>query len=807
MINRADWLKIKDLCSTLPWCQDMPEDLGPAVMQFLWDQENFMRRWSQRWFENFQFIYGNNNIRWSRRYDFAVDVDILRRDVSVNQRASTNLSRTILEALTSFLYATIPDWEAESADQSSLKGKRFAKVTEKLLQAYMDRLCMDKEFLVGASIGVAYGQVVAEIGWNPAAGQMMEIPQWRKIKAPVFSDMLATNGMTGGLLEIPTPALDSVSKPLFEDRWEPVTDGSGRHVIQRVAAGDVYVKMRTPFEYRRQIGTYGMHKTRFVQTVDLIDYDEWIETYGSMDGKTRYYKDVLPKITEGQIRNFAMRHFMRLQFTTPPTISESSSGRRTETSFKGSLFKNKVLVINHYDRPVTGLWDRGRRLVIANGVCSHVTTPQYTTNKLDGWHPLCEFQWTNLAPMSIATGPMDSVTAKNRELNIADSLIATALRRNMGSQQLVKIGSGFDPNRQSGEPGQSHLVNDLDGVRYLHDDQPIPPAVPTIRESLKADVYETTGAGDALRGERSPNVSAAYAFKQLEEREQRRLSPARRGFEAFAAGIGEKITSCVRQNVLKLDDKVMGWMIRHGAGEFTPQDVVSFLSNPVDFGVDISVKPSSMVIKSKATRQANLLELAKGPLQQRLAQDARVLDKFCEEFDAESLRDLSSCHRDRATRENEVFLDLMRMGPDTEGIKLPIVLLEDDDNIHMQYHDEFFVQHSEQILTNEWLLQIYMLHREHHRLQLQEKEGQLMPGASQEVPAMMAQARQQGAPQPQTVFQDSVQRSMKAQMAPAAKPGSAPQSPKTPVGPGQNKQPDANAPSQNTPQGQSGGQA
>ena len=815
MISRSDWLRIKSSCPDLPWCQDEAEHLGPSVMNFLWDQESFIRSWARRWFENFQFIYGNNSIKWSKKYDFAVNTDTLRRNVSMNQKASTNLSRTIHEALTSYLYATIPDWEAESSDQSSLKGKRFAKITEKLLTAYMSRLCMDKEFLVAASMGVCYGQMAGEVGWNPSGGQLMDVPRWKKIKAPVFSDMLANCQMTGGLIEIPTSSLGSDGQPLFEDRWEAVTDGTGKQIIDRIAAGDAYVKMRTPFEYRRQIGTYGMHKTRFVETVDLIDFDEWMETYGTMDGKTKFFQQVEPQLNEGAIRDFALRHFMRLQFTVPPTLNDN--GREAGAQFKRSLFKNKVLVVNHYDRPLPGLWDRGRRLVLANGQCTHITAPQYTTNKLDGWHPLVEFQWSNLAPMSIATGPMDSVTAKNRELNIADSLIATAMRRNCGSQQLVKIGSGFDPNQQSGEPGQSHLVNDLEGVRYLHDDQPIAPAVPTIRDSLKSDVYETTGAGDALRGERPPNVSAGYAFQQLDEREQRRLSPARRGFESFAGGLGEKLSSCVRQNVIKLDDRIMGWMIRHGSGEFTPQDVISFLSNPMDYGVDINVKPSSMVISSKATRQANYLELAKGPLQQRLSQDAGVLDEFCKEFDAQSLRDRSACQRDCATRENEVFSDLMRMGPNTEGIKLPVVILEDDDNIHMSYHAEFFVQHKEQIVTNQWLLQTLLLHTEHHRIQLEEKMGQMLQGASQQVPEMEAQARTQAAPQPQAIFHNTMQRQQqnmdaqqqaqgqKPKMAPSAKPGSQPQGAKKPTAPGQAKQPVAGTPSQNTPQGQSAG--
>ena len=69
-----------------------------------------------------------------------------------------------------------------------------------------------------------------------------------------------------------------------------------------------------------------------------------------------------------------------------------------------------------------------------------------------------------------------------------------------------------------------------------------------------------------------------------------------------------------------------------------------------------------MIEQSKATLQANMLELAKGPAQQRLGQDAKVLDTFLKYFDADPLRDDSATHRDRANRENEVFLDMARLG-------------------------------------------------------------------------------------------------------------------------------------------------
>ena len=48
----------------------------------------------------------------------------------------------------------------------------------------------------------------------------------------------------------------------------------------------------------------------------------------------------------------------------------------------------------------------------------------------------------------------------------------------------------------------AYTVNDIMGARWLHDDMPIPPAMPQIRQQHKDDIYEVSGAGDALRAVR-----------------------------------------------------------------------------------------------------------------------------------------------------------------------------------------------------------------------------------------------------------------------------------------------------------------
>lgn len=793
MTAKEDVDKAKRLSPEQPWNSTEISDIGPTIMKWMEDHEQFYKRWAEVWFNNFQFIYGNQSVRWSRKFGYVSSdnfSDFLPRLPALNQRAQTNLARIVLEALSSMIYANLPEWDVEASDESSVKGKRMRRIVQKILDAYMIRLCGDIEIGNAARIFTAFGQFCFKIDWNPTGGHQMEIPKWQKNRAPVMTDFMAPNQATMGMLDIPTQALNSDGQPLFEDRWEPVLDAMGKQIIDKAFAGDVRMRTLTPFQYKRMIDSTGMHDTRAVEEIRLLDFDQYLDEYGNTPGRTRYYDSIQPVYSNPAVYRLAVRHFMRMQFTTPPIMNETMG--RPENVYKSSLFKNKVLVVEHYDAPHPIKWPLGRKVIVCNGEATHVTVPQYNTGKMDGWHPYVEGQWLTVSPSSMAIGPLNDVVQKNRELNVADSLIATALRRNMGSQLLVTPGKGFDPQRFTGEPGMIHEVLDVYGARWLHDDMPLPAVLPQLRQSYKDDVFDVSGAGDALRGDRSPGAPSGYAQRIIEEREERRLSPARKIFEKTVSGAGEKLICCLKTNVIELDKSVMGYMMRAAAGEFTPSDVVAFLSTPLTYGVEINVEADSMHLRSKATSQATVNDMATGnpAVQQRLQQNPKALDEYLKFFDAETLRDDSASHRDRAQRENEQFMDMMRLGPAGMSSGVPVVIEADDDQIHIQDHQDFLIQHAEEILRNQAFFRVILEHINRHQLQSGEKQQQLPPGTSLQTPQMMQQAEKQKPPQVGQIFagvqqkaQQAAQQSQSAQQAarPAGPPG--PRGPK-PMGAG-----------------------
>lgn len=788
----------------LPWCVKETKELGAVITNFMLEHERYYNSWAQKWFENQQFVYGNHNLRWSRRYGFAVDVDFLSRNPTISRRSQTNITRVVVEALASLIYSDLPTWDAQAMDESSTQGKRYKVLCQKILDCYMQRLCMDQELKMASYVYVTYGQLAFKIDWKKNAGRIRKVPMMEQQQVTLQTTGMEENGPFGPL-EAPVDSLNSNGEPMTDTQWVPVLDEHGKQKFKSEFTGDVSFDVLTPFEYRREPGSPGMHKAKWIEQIRLMDYDDFIQEYQHLGGKTGNFMAVKPGSMNADLFRFAFKHFMRMAFITPQMMSDSMN--RAENPLSSNLFKHKVLVIEHYDKPNPDLWPLGRKTVVANGLCTHVTEPTYQTNKLDGWHPFVEVNWLNIAPSSMSSAPINDVVSKNKELNAKDSLIYTATLRNMGSQLLIKQGSGLDPQKFTGTPGQIIEVTDpFTSARYLHDEQPIPPVINQLRQQDKDDVYEVSGAGEALRGERSKGISAGYALRQQQEREEKRLTPPRKNFSQGVASAGEKLIYCLKANLKEPNPEVMGFLMRNAAGEFDTQDVISFLSTPLDYGVDVKIDESSMAYKSKATAQATISDLVKSnPAIAALLNHPKTLDAYLKFFDANAIRDPRMVHTDRASKENEVFADMLRLGEDSRGLNQPDVMKEDDDLIHMADHEEWALQNASELQKNPTLLLLYTRHQNKHSIQYKEKQGQVPIGTTQTAAQQSSMTQNQPTKPVQQVYQEQVQKQQQQpqqppQGAPVGQRPAAPTQPNAPGVPGPRQQ-DPNAPAANTQQG------
>jgi len=770
MINE---LKLEKYCGHLPWvCRD-PKKLGGVISSFVERNDRMMGPWYERWFTNFQFIYGNHRFQWSQKYGFPLDTDFLSRgQKSINSRSQTDLSRTIFESLVSTLFGNAPDWEAIAMDDNAARNRRFKDISEKALAAFYEKLLMEKEVKGFVQNLVAYGVSTFKTDFDLTSGQIEDIPIYES-REVTLHETVAMSADPMGLINSITESNNSDGSPLTQTRVVPAMDENGKPRVNRRWMGQPRIRTRTPFEHRREMCAGGAQHARWHQDVRIMEYSEFIEEYKDVDGRTEFFDRVRPGLIHDAATSFAIRHFMRMNFLTPQ--NDMAYWFRAETALSQDFLKSKVMVIEHYDKPNIQYWPEGRLTVVVNGYATHVTKPQYRTNKIDGWHPFSEAMWMNVNPSPMPSGPMDGVTRKNRELDDADSLIDTMMRRNMGAMILYKTGSGFDTQAVFGEPGQLIDVADVNGVRILKDDQPIPPILDKLREMKKQDAYETSGAGDALRGDKPAGVEAGYAFRLLEEREQKRITHVRRALECAVGSAGEKLLSCVRAMGKGFGPDVIGYMMRNSAGGFAASDIKAFIDMPMSFGVDVSIRAGSMQAKSKATAQATYLDLIqKSPLIANRLQDADVLDRFLQEFDADVLRDRSSVHRDRAKKENDVLIDISQQGPDVL-LPLPVVCENDNHVIHLDEHEAEYVRRFDEFQTDEFALQIWNLHMEMHRYYEKQNKGEVPPGTMHNFRQL---AKVAGANLPETLNQNiekgaALQQSRQAekQAAPQGQPG------------------------------------
>lgn len=785
--------------SVMPWTTNDPMKLENAINGLAVQADFQNRQWAQKWFENFQFVMGNHYLKWSRQFDFAIDTDYLKGGNSDQKRSQTNISRTVLESLATLIYSQLGDVICDSKYDSSSRGARLARVVESLVECYNERLNLHEEFDVGSVLYVMFSKVYAAVTFNRTMGGTFKRPKQQLVKVPKMTTRANTDPLTGETIVVPTPVMGRDGQPVMIDSFENVIGPDGQPVYEYVKAGDVEVEMLSPFEVASDPMCKTFAKSQWVQRYRVMDYDKFMTEYGDDPGVIASAIDrIQAGVVAAPIRNMAIRHFLRTVFAIPPSMD--FSGQLNLTSL--FMMRNKVFVIEHYDRPSEGHrknqtpWlSEGRRCILANGKLAVVSTPQYRMSSGTGWHPLVEAKWLPLAPSTQSSGPMSDTVQKNRELNLVDTLISLALQRQAASTLLVNENAGIDKTKWSGEPGMSFYTSGdpSSAVAYASDKNPMPALAERQREMVKEDVFDVSGAQESIRGERSIGATSGYQARLYEEREKKRTSKASNNWESFVKSIYEKICCCLQQNAIKLDDSVISRILRSTDGEVTVSDVFAFLNGPIDFGVDITLKHDSMSTKSKATKIADMQEAMNIPaVGQRLIDDPAVVDAYLDFLDIEVLRDIKSTHRDRAKKENAIFLDMLAFGDPNAllqafGADAPVVLWEDDDMIHMLEHARDYLKNFDKYKRNPIMMREFAAHRALHEQNYKAKGGQQTPYLASTAADMEARAEMDAA-QPKNVIQElqnlQAMKLQQAQQAEAAlKAQGAPAAPATPAPP------------------------
>ena len=230
-------IRLEKYCGHLPWNVTDPKKLGRVVSDFVERYDRAMGPWYERWFTNFQFIYGNHRFQWSQKYGFPLDVDFLKRgNKSVNSRSQTDLSRTIFESLVATLFGNAPDWEAVAMDENVARNRRFKTIAEKALDAYYQKLMMEKEVKGFVQNLVAYGMSTYKTDFDSNAGQIEEIPQFEE-RQVLINETIAQSVDPLGLLNSIVGAQNSMGEPLMDMRLLPSRTPDGSPKVLRKWTG------------------------------------------------------------------------------------------------------------------------------------------------------------------------------------------------------------------------------------------------------------------------------------------------------------------------------------------------------------------------------------------------------------------------------------------------------------------------------------------------------------------------------------------------------------------------------------------
>jgi len=732
-----------------PWQTNDFRELQSSINSLTNNADFANRRWAQKWFETFQFILGNQSLRWSKNYDFAVDSDNIAQDYSHDRRSQSNYSRVAVESLASMVYSQLPELYFNAKYDDSAATQRLTRLFEGLKTCYDERLQLHDEFDFASVAYVMYSLVYSKVSWNSVAGSRVRRPKQSVTQKPRMTSVIEIDPITGERRSVPVPLTNAEGEPVMMEAYEDMIGEDGNPIYEAVTTGDTVIDMLTPFEVLPDFAAKTFAKMKWIQQVRVMDYDDFMQEYYSQPGAIT---EVMDRIQGGMIsgpaQNTATRHLMRTLYSSPPTMD--SQGRSFASPY--SFFKNKVFVVEHYDRPTEGHplrptpWlAEGRRVVMANGYLCAVSTPQYRTNKLDGWHPFCQARWMPLAQVGQSSGPMADSIQKNREINLTDSLVSHAVQRDSASILLVNETLGLDKSKLTGEPGQVHYVSGdpSSAASYLRNGQPLPALVTQYRQQQKDDLYEISGAMESLRGQSSPGATSGYQARLYEERERKRMTKATNNWENFIANTYMKAFSCIQQNAVLMDPNVVSRIQRSTEGQVSTDDVLAFINGPMDFGVDVTVKAGSMRTKSVASKQADIAEAMSNPaVSQRVMEDPAMLDAYLDAMEIDTFRDMSSIHRERAKKENMWFFDALRMGAaQLQSLmgSAPAVLEQDDDMQHYMEHVKEFIKNQDRYQRNPALFAAMLEHMENHKTCAAVKADKQHPLMMRVFPRLFAQ--------------------------------------------------------------------
>lgn len=282
-----------------------------------------------------------------------------------------------------------------------------------------------------------------------------------------------------------------------------------------------------------------------------------------------------------------------------------------------------------------------------------------------------------------------------KEYNRARSQIIESKNKTASAQWVVPKGSinpamitsqpglvityqpGFEPPRAIKQPDlPAYVIQDLD-------------------RTLK-DIDDISGQYEVAHGRTPPGVEAASAIAYLQEENDTRLYHTTASIEEAAQSVGTQILSLIDQ--CWTEEKMVKVVSKNNA-----TDVRMLRKADMKGNTDFRIEPGSMAPKSRAARNAMMLEL----LDRQVVPPDKIL-KYLQMVDTNQMYNEMQLDDRQAQREN------IRMSEGTQ------VSINDYDNhaAHIMAHENYMKTEEYELLP-EQLRQLFLVHDQEHKIALQ----------------------------------------------------------------------------------------
>jgi hypothetical protein len=580
-------------------------------------------------------VYSEDNKVWNRL--------TVSKENEYIPRPVTNVMLHCYQTLKSYLTKTKPR-SSVKPNSIDFKDKAGAKVAELCVEANYERLKDQENYEYAASVLLGYGHVFKKDYWDSNAGDAIKLPP--ALPSPIEA---------GGMLD------EAMSDAMTADT-----------VGETLQLGDVATSIIEPFRIAIDPLATDLHTARWIMEYAIQPLD-WIKDAYSKAAPG--YTGLVDELKEESSLSGSMRRFYDLKNSSG--VRGDALGGAIGSEKGGSAPTNSAVLKEYYEAP-TSLHPKGRKIVVANGICLYAGDSDCEGPDAGDWHPYSDCRWELVPGRYWAKGPLDAICELQKRLNSIDATIMLIRKTTAIPQKAVPRGSGIPVGSITGRPGQVFEYNAEVGPPVNLVAQGVDVSIFKEREQVIEEMKMLSGAMDILTGDRPPGVNAASALALLYEVGTGKLFPMLDRWKRFIESSQKKQLKLVAKNY-KEPRKEYVQVLKRLNKQLSETEINHFLGDALRDNCNVVVEAGSNVPKLEAMKQMRLQEAAASGAVDLTLPENRA--EFQRQMGIVGFDNDIGPDKKRAEWENDCLDNIMQF-PD----KKPVVLVYDDHAVHVQIH-------------------------------------------------------------------------------------------------------------------------